>query len=133
MPWTWSISTWIRAFIRGKNKVAWNEKWKITMWFFVFQKYGKFWSVLRELFIKHKPLISDECWCVNMNPHVFTYLPTKIMTILVRVVTCFNASSGSRNFGPSVVRQVWDFTNQFLSRSFSRFTLLSILYLKRDY
>ena len=27
------------AFVRGKNKVAQNEK---TMWVFVFQKYGKF-------------------------------------------------------------------------------------------
>ena len=28
---------------------------------FVFQKYGKFCSILMEHFIKHKPLISEEC------------------------------------------------------------------------
>ena len=28
---------------------------------FLFQKYGKFWSVSRGHFIKHKPLISEEC------------------------------------------------------------------------
>ena len=38
-------------------------KWKTkkTTWVFLFQKYGKFWSVLRELFFEHKPLISEEC------------------------------------------------------------------------
>ena len=38
-------------------------KWKMkkTMGVFVFQKYGKFWSVLLGYFIKHKPLIS-EAW-----------------------------------------------------------------------
>ena len=35
---------------------------KKTMWVFIFQKYGKFWSVSLEYFIKHKPLISEE-WC----------------------------------------------------------------------
>ena len=35
------------AFIRGKNKVARNEKWKKQLWVFVYNyiKYGKFWSV----------------------------------------------------------------------------------------
>ena len=31
-----------------------------TMWVFIFQKYGKFWSVLLGHFIKHKLLISEE-------------------------------------------------------------------------
>ena len=35
-----------------------NEK---TTWIFVFQKYGKFSSVSQGHFIKHKPLISEEC------------------------------------------------------------------------
>ena len=48
-----------QAFIRDKNKVAQNEKWKKTLGF-VFQKYGKFWSILLGHFIKHKPLISEE-------------------------------------------------------------------------
>ena len=34
---------------------------KKTMWVFVFQKYGKFRNVSLEHFIKHKPLISEEC------------------------------------------------------------------------
>ena len=29
---------------------------------FVFQKYGKFWSILLGNFIKHNPLISEECY-----------------------------------------------------------------------
>ena len=41
-----------------KNKIT---KKNFTTWIFVFQKYGKFWSVLQEHFIKHKPLISEEC------------------------------------------------------------------------
>ena len=50
-----------RAFIREKNKVERNEKW-----FLVFQNYGKFWSVLLGHFIKHKPLISEECNCRDL-------------------------------------------------------------------
>ena len=47
--------------VRGKNKVAQNEKEKKTTWVFVFQKYGKFWSILLGHFIKHKLLISEKC------------------------------------------------------------------------
>ena len=47
-------------FIRGKNKVVWNEKQKKQLWGFVYIKYGKFWSISLELFIKHKPLLSEE-------------------------------------------------------------------------
>ena len=38
-------------------------KWKKkkTTWVFVFQKYGKCWSISLGHFIKHKPLISEEC------------------------------------------------------------------------
>ena len=42
--------------------VARNEKWKKTIWVFLFQKYGKFWSILLDNFIEHKLLISEECW-----------------------------------------------------------------------
>ena len=43
------------------NKVARNENWKKQLWVFVYIKYGKFWSVSPGHFIKHKPLISEEC------------------------------------------------------------------------
>ena len=59
MPW--SMSTLTRAFIRRKNKVAWNEKWKKQLWVFVYIKYDKFWSISLGHFIKHEPLISEEC------------------------------------------------------------------------
>ena len=32
------------------------------------RQYGKFWSVLRELFVEHKPLISEECPTVHYRP-----------------------------------------------------------------
>ena len=38
------------------------------MWVFIFQKYGKFSSVLLEHFIKHKPLFSEECLHYNSEP-----------------------------------------------------------------
>ena len=34
---------------------------KKISWVFVIKKYGKFWSVSLEHFIKHKPLFSEEC------------------------------------------------------------------------
>ena len=34
---------------------------KNTTWVFRFQKYGKFWSISLSHFIKHNPLISEEC------------------------------------------------------------------------
>ena len=36
-------------------------KWKKQLWVLVYIKYGKFCSVSLELFIKHKPLSSEEC------------------------------------------------------------------------
>ena len=36
-------------------------------WVFVFQKYGKFWSVSLGHFIKHKPLISNEWSYMHSN------------------------------------------------------------------
>ena len=43
-------------------------KWKMknSTWIFVFQKYGKFWSISQGHFIKHKPLISEE-WVTNTS------------------------------------------------------------------
>ena len=38
-----------------------NEKWKKQLWVFYIIKYGKFGSVSPGHFIKHKPLISEEC------------------------------------------------------------------------
>ena len=42
----------------------WNKKTQLVLynWVFLFQKYAKFWSVSLENFIKHKNLISEECW-----------------------------------------------------------------------
>ena len=45
------------AFIRGKNKVACNEKWKKQLG----MKYGKFWSVSLEHFVEHKLWNYEEC------------------------------------------------------------------------
>ena len=60
MPW--SMSTIIDQGIhQGKNKVTRNEKRKKQLWVFVYIKYGKFWSVSLELFIKQKPPFSEEC------------------------------------------------------------------------
>ena len=45
----------------GKNKVAPNEKRKKNTWVFVFQEYGKFWSISVEHFVKHKLWNCEEC------------------------------------------------------------------------
>ena len=52
---------------KGKKiKVARNEKWNKQLWVFVYIKYGKFWSISLELFIKQKHLFSEEwCWCLK--------------------------------------------------------------------
>ena len=55
----------------GKNKVARNAKLKIYV-IFIFQKYGKFWSVFLEYFIKHKCLISEE-WNDIYLVHMHNY------------------------------------------------------------
>ena len=41
-----------------------NEKNYITTWVFLYIKYSKFWSVLLEHFVEHKPLFSEE-WVVE--------------------------------------------------------------------
>ena len=72
-----SMSTKTRAFIRDENKLAWNEKWKKQLWVFVYIKYGKFWSVSLELFIKHKPLFSEEwsdIWGDYFADNLFSYI-----------------------------------------------------------
>ena len=40
---------------------------KKQLWVFIYIKYGKFCSVLLELFIKHKLLFSEECMYVIPN------------------------------------------------------------------
>ena len=47
---------------------CWKGKKPKNIWLFLFQKYGKFWSVSRDNFIKHKPLISD---ITVTNPKLF--------------------------------------------------------------
>ena len=39
----------------------WSISTKKTTWIFLWLKYGKIWSVSLGHFIKHKPLISEEC------------------------------------------------------------------------
>ena len=55
LPYLWNMKTQVVLFsyfilcyfiFSLKNKVAQNEKWKKNTWVFVFQKYGKFWSIL---------------------------------------------------------------------------------------
>ena len=55
------------SFIREKNKVARNEKRKQQLWVFVHIKYGKFSSVLLELFVEHK-LWNWEEWIQSVLP-----------------------------------------------------------------
>ena len=44
--------------IMSVKKIQSCSKWKKNIWFFLFQKYGKFWSILLDdNFITHKPLI----------------------------------------------------------------------------
>ena len=51
-------------FIMGKKiLLAQNEKRKRHFWVFIYLEYYiKLWSGLLELFIKHKPLLSEECY-----------------------------------------------------------------------
>ena len=48
------------VYVDCRHSTKWKMK-KTSTWVFVFQKYGKFWSVSLELFIKQKPLISENC------------------------------------------------------------------------
>ena len=48
------------------------EKNEKTACVFIFQKYGKFWSILLEHFIKHKPLISEEWKGSGLNILLFS-------------------------------------------------------------
>ena len=48
------------AYIREKNKVVRNEKQKNQLCVFIYIKYGKFWSISLQLFIKQKHLFSEE-------------------------------------------------------------------------
>ena len=59
---------------KGKSNVARNEKQKKTTWVFIFQKYGKFWSVSLEHFIKHKPYISEECSVHTQSLNSFLFI-----------------------------------------------------------
>ena len=77
-----------------------NEK---NTWVFIFQKYGKFWSVLLEHFIKHKPLISEE-WLTH-------YLKAQIemYTLYIYVPICTVISEiNSSNEGSSIFECVLD-------------------------
>ena len=56
------------------------KKGKKITWVFVFQKYGKFWSISLEHFIKHKPLISEE-WYYSITEKNQTPVFTKIIYV----------------------------------------------------
>ena len=56
---TWSMSTRPDHSL-GKEIKLYKMKNKKNTWVFVFQKYGKFWSMSLDHFIKHKTLISEE-------------------------------------------------------------------------
>ena len=49
-----------------------SSKWKMktTIWVFLFQIYGKFWSVSLDNFIKHKPPISEK-WLATSKLKMF--------------------------------------------------------------
>ena len=70
-----------RALIRGKSKVAWNEKWKKQILVFVYMNYGKFWSVSQGHFIKHKPLFSEE-WAFLLKKITYFNLNTWTVWLL---------------------------------------------------
>ena len=44
-----------------------------TTWFFLFQNYGKFWSILLEHFIKHNPLIQIFVYVYIMQLFVYNF------------------------------------------------------------
>ena len=71
----WSFSS------RGKFYLA--NSWTDTLWVFVCQKYGKFWSVLLGHFIKHKPLISEEWLCNIINSYTGLWFFSKILCCCV--------------------------------------------------
>ena len=76
MSLPWSMSTWSGAFIRGKKS---STKWKKYIWFFIFQKYGKFWSISLGYFIKHKPLISEKCESNFFSTSALISSPTPLL------------------------------------------------------
>ena len=66
LPYFWNIKTYIVFFSFRATVFPPNECTALALWLgqslgkFVFQKYGKFWSILVGHFIKHKALISEE-------------------------------------------------------------------------
>ena len=63
-----SFCTTLFFSLMNAGCTKWKTKKKI--WVCVFQKYGKFWSILVGHFIKHKPLISEECRCRTMGGNI---------------------------------------------------------------
>ena len=66
--------------------MKWNEKWNKQLSVFVFIKCGKFWSISLGHFIKHKPLISEECQCQisYMTPswHIYSLFHRHIFVLI---------------------------------------------------
>ena len=86
MPWFMSLK-----LLRECIKAAWNEKGKKKFAAFVFQKYGKIWSVSLEHFIKDKPFISKECYCwVLACADVVVYTTNSIQPLKKRDFGHFN-------------------------------------------
>ena len=57
-----------------------NEK---STWVFIFQKYGKFWSILLGHFIKHKPLISEEWYSGELKSFESCTDHSKVHTLFI--------------------------------------------------
>ena len=66
-------------------------RWKKSIWVFLLQKYGKFWSISQDNFIKHNPLISEVC-CLKilMQPPMHTNIcHCTIFPLLVHCVDTY--------------------------------------------
>ena len=75
----------------------------ISRYYFLFQKYSKFWGISLELFVKHKPWNCEGWW--DQESYIFFILPMeaergrsgrdlKASSILSRVFSSFLVSTG---------------------------------------
>ena len=59
----WSMNCLVKCF--KICHIFGNEKENKIIWIFLFQKYGKFWSISLGNFIKQNPLIFEDC-CASL-------------------------------------------------------------------
>ena len=64
----WNKKTQIYFFFISSNFGFRKSKWKLNKKYlgFLIPKYGKFWSISLDNFIKHIPIISEECYLYNV-------------------------------------------------------------------